>query len=239
MARPTLILAAVLALTAGAAPALAADRVLTVTSFDRVRVDGPYDVRVVTGRGPSARVSGAPTAIDRVRIEVQGETLTIRADGQGWGERREGATGPVVIRLTTPELRAASLSGSGSLAIDRMRTARANVALSGSGQVTVANVTADRLDLALIGAGTVRVAGKVADATATLNGAGALDGDALMVADLKLIVSGPGVAKLRASRSANIRAASSGPITVAGQAACTVSQIGSGEVICGKGPPKS
>ena len=60
-----------------AAPAPAATRNFGVTGFDRIRVDGPYKVRLATGIAPFAKASGSMAALDRVAIEVQGRTLKI------------------------------------------------------------------------------------------------------------------------------------------------------------------
>ena len=60
--------AAILALFLAAFPAsqaTAAERTLSVTTFDKVRIDGPYRVRVTTGVSPFARVSGSAAAITR------------------------------------------------------------------------------------------------------------------------------------------------------------------------------
>ena len=50
-------LAASLLLAAGPAPA--ADRTFSVTSFDRIRVDGPYQVTLSTNVAPFARATGS------------------------------------------------------------------------------------------------------------------------------------------------------------------------------------
>ena len=58
------------ALAALASPAAAETRSYTITSFDRVRIDGPYAVTVRTNSGSFARATGsaaAPTAVARSR----------------------------------------------------------------------------------------------------------------------------------------------------------------------------
>jgi hypothetical protein len=77
------ILSLVAAAAALSAPALAADRNYSVTSFDRIRVDGPYRVVLTTGVAPFARASGPAAAIDSVSIEVQGRTLIVRRNRAG------------------------------------------------------------------------------------------------------------------------------------------------------------
>ena len=71
------LLAAALAAVAAAVPASAAERNYTVTGFDRVRLDGPYRVRMTTGVAPFARATGSSAALDSISIEVQGQTLNV------------------------------------------------------------------------------------------------------------------------------------------------------------------
>jgi len=60
----------------GSLPATAATptRGYTVIGFDKIRVDGPFDVTVRTGLAPSARATGSTAALDRISISAQGST---------------------------------------------------------------------------------------------------------------------------------------------------------------------
>ena len=68
-----------------AAPAIAAERHYSVTSFDRIRIDGGYRVTLATGVAPFATASGNQAALDGVTIDVQGRTLIVHADRAAWG----------------------------------------------------------------------------------------------------------------------------------------------------------
>ncbi|HMC91878.1 MAG TPA: DUF2807 domain-containing protein, partial [Allosphingosinicella sp.] len=58
-------------LLTAAAPAAAAERSYPVTDFDRIQVEGPYEVTLVTGGASTARGSGSQAALERVTVEVQ------------------------------------------------------------------------------------------------------------------------------------------------------------------------
>ena len=66
----------------GAAPAT---RTYSVTSFDRIRIDGPYKVALKTNVSPFARATGSPLALDGLSIGVEGRTLVVRTGSGGWG----------------------------------------------------------------------------------------------------------------------------------------------------------
>ncbi|HEX8214046.1 MAG TPA: head GIN domain-containing protein [Allosphingosinicella sp.] len=216
-----------------AGPAFAADRRYTVTDFDRVLVEGPFEVVVKTGKAPSARATGTNAAIERLSIEVEGRTLKVRRNRSAWGGYPGKDSGPIAIELTTRDLRGASVTGSGGLAIDKAKAMRFDLALSGSGRLSIGRVEADNLVVGLVGSGRMSVGGKVKGLKATVQGSGDFDGSALMVEDAQLNADTSGTVALAASRTSNIVSSGAGDTTVTGKPACTVKAVGSGRVRCG------
>lgn len=65
----------VLCLAPLATPLQAADRRFFVGEFDRIRIEGACEVRLVTRGAPSARASGSAAAIGALDIQVEAGTL--------------------------------------------------------------------------------------------------------------------------------------------------------------------
>lgn len=215
--------------------AQAADRRFTVTSFDKVRIEGPYAVTMRTGLGPSARAAGDQRALDRLSISVQGTTLIVKMDRSGWtGWPGEQPHGGAAISLTTPSLASAALNGSGSVSIDRMAASDVNIMASGSGAISIGRIEADRLRLSLSGAGKVAMAGKVAQARMTVLGSGAVEAESLIVDDADVMTAGSGDIAFTARRRATVKAEGSGSVRVAGKPACAVTNTGQGTILCGE-----
>ncbi len=227
-----IMLAAFLALSA--APASAAERRYTVTDYDRIQVDGPFQVALTTGRPSSAAVSGSNAAVERVSIDVQGRTLRVRANRSAWGGYPGEAAGPVRILLSTYGLRGASLEGSGRLSIDKARTMRFDASVSGSGRIDVGAIEADTLAVALLGSGKITVGGKAKSLRATIQGAGDLDAEALSVEDAQINASTSGLIAVAVRRAATVTSSGQGDTKIIGSPACTVKSNGSGQVLCGK-----
>jgi len=221
-------------LLAAAAPAAAAERSYPVTDFDRVQVDGPYDVVLTTGAGSAARASGSEAALERVTIEVQSGILKIRPNRSGWGGYPGANAGPVRVALSTRQLRAATVIGGGMLLVDRVAGLRADLSLSGSGRIAVRRVDADTLMLGLIGSGRIEAAGSAKQVRATIQGSGGLDAPALVADDLVLNAETAGPVMIAARRTARVKAGGSGNVEVSGPAACTVTATGTGRVRCGR-----
>jgi hypothetical protein len=229
-----IMLAAFLCLAWLAAPAAAAERRYTVTDFDRIEVSGPFVVAVVTGRGSSALASGANGALDRLSIDVQGKTLRVRPNRSAWGGYPGEASGPLKIVLTTQSLRGASVSGSGSLTIDKAKAMRFDAAVSGTGNISLGSVEADMLAVGLLGSGSVKMAGKAKSLRATIQGSGSFDGEALLVEDAQINSDTAGQIGASVRRAATVTSTGTGDTRIFGSPACTVKQLGAGQVFCGK-----
>jgi hypothetical protein len=215
------------------APAKAAERRYSVTDFDRLQVDGPYQVSLTTGRSTSAVATGDQAALDRVSIEVQGKVLRIRPNRSAWGGPAGGGNGSVRIAVTTQDLRSATVIGSGAVEIDRARALRFDVNLSGSGRIAIGAVDADQLGLGLLGAGKIVLGGKAKTLRATISGSGDLDAAGLRAEDAELKADTSGSIRIGVGRAAKVAATGAGDVTITGRPACTVTQTGAGRVSCG------
>lgn len=218
-----LILAAVVI----ASPAAAAERNYSVTSFDRIRVEGGYRVRLATGVAPFATASGSPAALDGVAITVEGRTVVVRVSRSSWGGYPGGSRGPVEIMLGTHDLSAAWVNGSGSLAIDRVKGLAFDLAVQGAGAASIDRVDVDQFHLGLSGAASARMAGQAARLTAVVRGPSSFDGASLAVKDATIGAEGPAIVKLQVSNTAKVDAMGIASVTLTGDPACTVKTQGS------------
>ena len=215
---------------ATASPAGAATRNFGITSFTKVRVDGPFDVALKTGIAPYARASGSPAALDRVAIDVRGDTLVVHSSLDSWGGYPGKDVGPVEISLGTHDLTDAWLNGSGSLSIDRVKGLTFGMSIQGSGIADIGEANVDQLSVSVIGTGSATLGGHAAKITALVRGASQLDAANLVVKDATL--GAEGTAKISASVSNSAKVDASGPATVQlqGSPACTVRASGSASV---------
>lgn len=213
-----------------AGPTDAATRGFTITSFDAVRIDAPVSVVLTTGTGASARAEGDQTALDRMKVDISGRLLIVGMERGPAGTRSAGAA---TLRLSTAMIERVVLTGGGSVAINRLKGQRGEIALGGNGDVSVAEVDLDRIDVTLTGGGRVTLAGRANIANAHVSGPGALVAEPLRVRQATLGNNGPGSMALTADVTAKVVASGSGDVTVTGKAACTVDNRGTGRVACG------
>ncbi len=225
-----------LALAAAALPlpAAAETRGYSVTSFDRIQVNGPFVVRLTTGRGVSARAEGDYRAINEISVDVVGSTLRVRRNvSSDWGGYPgEGNSATAVLYLTTHRLEQATVIGTGDLEIDRMEGQRLIASLGGNGRLAVGEFEADDLSLAVTGAGILEAGGAAATGQITVEGPGTVIAGGLAYDDVRITLSGPGSIEVRANREADVTAVGNGMVIVRGDASCIDRSVGSNRVDC-------
>ena len=227
MLRP--LLAAVLLI---GVPATAAERTIGVGSFDRVRIDGAFDVRIATGESPRATLSGDARAIEAVDLRVDGTTLSVRRRNTDLASAR-AAAGPVVVTLAAPSLTSASILGSGKLAVTAMRGERADLSVAGTGTIAVDALDVQRANASIVGGGQIALGGRARYVRLSTNGPGTIDAAKLVADDLTIRLDGPGETLANARYVAAITATGLGRIVVTGNAKCTVRAPSAETVVCG------
>ncbi|MDQ3245368.1 MAG: DUF2807 domain-containing protein [Pseudomonadota bacterium] len=213
-----------------ATPSAAADRSFGVSGFERVRVDGPFRVRLTTGVAPYARASGPAAALDRVKIEMHGRTLIVRPSASGWGGYPGANTGPAEIAIGTHDLTGVIVNGSGSLEIDRIKGLSFDIVAQGSGSVRVAAAKVDQLKTSLHGSSSATLSGTALKVTAIVRGTSTFDSAALQVRDATIGADGPATVRLSVSETAKVDAQGTATISLDGTPACTVRAAGSASV---------
>lgn len=217
-----------------AASAHAAEKRFGLTSFAAIEVGADVDVEVVTRAPVSAVATGPQDALDRLSVENRDGRLVIGMRQFAGDDRRGSSPGAVLLRINAATLQSATLVGAGSLHIDGMKGQRVALGLRGPGKLSVDAVDTDRLAVAMIGNGTLTLAGKAKQAQMTLSGSGVVDAGKLAVDGLISDSEGTGDHIFNAVKSAAITARGSGKTVVLGRPVCTVRNVGTGTVACGR-----
>lgn len=208
------------------------ERSYQVGNFERIALAGAYDVTVRTGSAPSVQARGSEKSIERLVVEVRGDTLTIHprkrsAMGFSWG-----SGGKVAVTVTVPRLSAAELAGSGDIRIDRVTGDSFEGGVAGSGNLHLAEVQVGRLKMGIAGSGRAEAKGRANQAKYEIAGSGGIDARRVAADTAAVSIAGSGDVTAHARSSARIDIAGSGDVEISGGAKCTISRAGSGEVRC-------
>jgi hypothetical protein len=218
------------AILAAAFPASAATRNFGISGFEKVRVEGPYKVRLTTGVAPFASASGSPAAIDKVAIEMRGNTLLVHSSSSSWGGYPGRDSGPVQISLGTHDLSSAWLNGSGAMAIDKVRGLKFDLSVQGAGAASIGAVNVDQLSVAVVGTGSASLAGQAGTVTAVVRGVSSLDAANLAAKDATIGAEGTANVAARVSNAVKVDGNGAVTIRLTGGPACTLRVGGSATV---------
>jgi len=213
-----------------ASPAYAATRSFGITGFTKIRVEGPYKVTLATGVAPFAKASGSATALDRVAIEIRGDTLVVQTNPGAWGGYPGENPGPVEVMVGTHDLSSASLTGSGSIAIDRVQGLTFALAIQGSGAAEIGNVAADQMEVSLAGTATAKLKGRARSFTALVRGLSSLDAANLASPEAHITADGSSTIDANVTDTARVDAWGPATIRLTGRPSCTLTVTGSTNV---------
>ena len=216
---------------AAASPAAAETRNFGVSGFERIRLEGPFRVVVTTGKPPSASASGSSAAaLQNVSLDVTGKTLVIRRNRSAWGGYPGESAGAIELQISTHELSSVTLSGSGSISVDRVKGLSFDASAQGSGLISIGEAAVDQLKVLLDGSAGARIGGSAGSLTAMLRGMSTLDAGGLTVKDATLTGNGSVTVRATVTNSAKIDAQGTAAVTLAGNPGCTVRAVGSASV---------
>lgn len=218
------------ALCATCAPATAATRNFGITSFTKIRVDGAFRVKLATGVAPFAKATGSTAALDRVSLEMRGDTLVVHNDINSSSGYSGKDAGPVEISLGTHDLDTAWVNGSGVLSIDRVKGLSFGLSVQGSGAGDIGHADVDQLNVTVVGSASAKLAGEAAKMTAVIRGISSLDAAGLSTKDASLGAEGSATIEANVSNSVKIDASGPATVRLSGGPACALKVSGSASV---------
>lgn len=217
---------------AAASPAQADERRYPLTDFDRVIVEGPFEVRIVVGRPTAASASGGRQALDLLSLDQQGQLLRIRRNRTASAGRDAPVTGVVRIELAARSLRSARIIGPTRLTVEGARGLNLELTVEGSGTISAAGVDAENLSLALLGSGGMEVAGSTRALTGNFQGTGEIRAADLRASRASIVSTNSGAVTLQVNGPAAVTSNGLGQIRIFGRPDCTVRGLTPDVVAC-------
>jgi hypothetical protein len=168
--------------------------------------------------------------LDRVAIEVQGDTLVVHPSTSSWGGFGGDSSGPVEISVGTHDLGSAWLNGAGMLHIDRVKGLAFALSVQGSGRAEIGSADTDQMNVGLAGSGSAKLSGKSKKLTAIIRGISALDAADLAATDATIGAEGAATIDADVTDSATVDASGPATIRFSGRPSCTLKVAGSTSV---------
>lgn len=220
-----------------------------VSNFSGIKLAGIGDVIVTQGQNVSVRIEAEDNLIPYFETTVQGDTLTIGIKNEYLGVSLH-PTRPVKFYITTPQIDAVtlvgsgniitsdvkatgfkiSLLGSGNISNKSLTATTVDINLAGSGNISLDKVTAGNISSTIAGSGDITVAGEATDQKARILGSGDYLGNSLQSQTATVNVTGSGNSQVWATSTLTVTILGSGDVVYTGSPTVNTSIAGSGRV---------
>jgi hypothetical protein len=204
-----------------------ATEVRTISSADKIKVAGSFDVEIIPSSTTSLKIEGDDNVVKHIRTEKKDGYLIIKMD-EGINYSTENK---LVVYITTPHLEAVSLAGSGNVITKGKFTGsnKLKVSLAGSGNADI-EVNTPMIEASIAGSGDIKMKGETKDATIKIAGSGNFIGEELKAENAEADIAGSGDVKIFTDVKLDAHIAGSGSVLYQGNATVTQKVVGSGEV---------
>ncbi len=232
-ARLTTILALLFLVFGVSSAALGANEDRKVGAFSEISLRIPAKLYLEQGDKQSIEIVAKESTLEDIITEVKGRELIIRFPSKNY-MWQDFTPGKIEIYITSPEIDALSISGSGDIINDGAISSRIlTLSISGSGDILLNDLKAERLKASISGSGDIELTGKgkTEDLSIAISGSGDFKGIDFAADDVSVKIAGSGGASVYAERTLNIRVAGSGDVKYKGNPQIDQSIVGSGGVM--------
>ncbi|HEY8875967.1 MAG TPA: head GIN domain-containing protein [Roseateles sp.] len=195
-------------------------------AFSKLRIDGPFDVRLAQAASDQATVIADDNIEPLVETVVEGDALVVRMKRDAGFTTRSAP----LVRVDARALQAIAINGSGDLSVERFKADRLSLNVIGSGDVHFGLVELKDLDVSISGSGDVRLAGRAEQQSWSVSGSGDVDARALAGRAAKVGISGSGDVSIGVTEQLDVQLSGSGDLSYAGRPQLRQSVSGSGEI---------
>lgn len=200
-------------------------------AFDAVALSSSFRVVVRQGSADKVEIRTDTNLLPYVETRVvegsKGRTLEITSKR---GFHLSSNSTPI-ITLDMRQLRAVSISGSGEVRVEAMKTTGpVDASIAGSGDIRINGLEAERVGLRVSGSGDIVASGKAGNLTVSVTGSGDVKARDLAVDDAKVSIAGSGDVTVQARKRLDVSIAGSGDVGYVGSPEISMSNAGSGSV---------
>lgn len=201
-----------------------------VTGFQAIALRGSMKLVLRQGARESVELRADDNLLPLIETQVvdRGGVPTLELGMKKGTSYKSSA--PIVVTVDLINLRALSISGSGDVVGDALKTPALAIAISGSGNVKISQLAADEVSAKVSGSGDLQFGGRAGKLGVSISGSGDVNARALEADDVSVSVAGSGDANVTARKTLSVSIAGNGSVSYAGDAVVKTSIAGHGTV---------
>lgn len=202
-----------------------------VSAFSRISLGVSGNLYLTQGDEYKVVIEGDEDELDDIETIVTGDKLKIKYDrpfGFKWKTKK------VKIYVTTKEVEALSVSGSGNIMAETaISTEDVEFTVSGSGEIDIDDLEASNINASISGSGNIRLAGRNSAESLDIHisGSGKLKAPDLMLKKADISISGSGGCSVYVSDDLEVDVSGSGKVRYKGNPVVNANISGSGNVV--------
>jgi hypothetical protein len=207
--------------------------VLSKEPFHSAELYGSPDLFIQPGESHKVWAEGDSEFAELVDVSVKDGVLKISIKDEEWSWKKWGDK-ELDIYVTTPELKAVRLFGSGDIEVGGFKDLdQFDISLNGSGDIQFKDdIQSLSMTIKLAGSGDIMVQGSATALDVSLAGSGDVQADKLRAHDAVVKVAGSGDVSIHADGEVRARIAGSGDVSIHGEPSHVQKNVsGSGDVI--------
>jgi len=194
-----------------------------VSNFDRIALSGSGKVILTQGGSESLSIETDDNVMEHVKSEVEGGTLKLGlVTGVQTGVNIQ-STSRLVFFVGVDDLTGLTISGSGEVESDMIKTDRLDTTVSGSGEVQIVELAAGEVKVEIDGSGEIDLTGDAAAQDVTISGSGKYLGGDLCSVSVNVSIGGSGNATVCATETLDAKVNGSGSVNYYGQPSVNIS----------------
>jgi len=199
----------------------------SISSAERIKLAGSYEVELTQGSPASLRIEADDNLLPYIVTENEDGELTIKTKAH----YRLSASHPIKVYITTEQLEALTIAGSGNIRSNDKFTGSNELAIkiSGSGDIYV-NINTPGVKADIAGSGNIHITGETKDELIKIAGHGDYKGEDLKAENAEIHIAGSGNVKVFADNKLEIHIAGSGDVYYKGNATIEQHIAGSGTI---------
>jgi hypothetical protein len=205
-----------------------ADDKRSLAGFTSLRATGPFDIELRAATRESVTVRADDNLFELIETRVRPGDAALEIGLKPQSAIRTRQKPRIVVEFV--KMDAVSLTGSGDLIADRIRSDAFAVAISGSNDVCIETLEAATLGLSIAGSGDFRAAGRADTQGVRIAGSGDADLRNLTGKVVKITIAGSGDVRVHATETLEVTIAGSGDVLYRGEPKITKSIAGSGDL---------
>ena len=203
-----------------------------VEKFDQISLRVDASLIYEQGDRQKVEIKASEETLEKLITEVKEGKLIIRFKFEDrWFAKKK--TGPIIIKVTSPEITGLAIAGSGDiLAEDAINTDIMKLNIAGSGNIKLAELNCEKLEAVINGSGDIVLSGseKAMNTDITINGSGDFKGKQFKTYYAKIWIAGSGDCSIYVRKNIEAKIVGSGDIKYRGNPAIDATLTGSGTV---------